>query len=173
MTDLNAISPWKNISAVCYFLGTQCHSDFQCHIPYLNQICSDTIDGPELESLFSNKNRIEFTTQRPHTIDVVQYLFRLIVDRIVQLMSPHAKNPHRIRGLLQHCAIGYTNPTTGSRHQFRSVDHLRELFQVTCRQICNRSLLNLAADAFVLMTNTVLVFLTIFMSSDSVLSYSL
>ena len=70
----------------------------------------DTIDGPNLESLFSDKTQIDFTTKHPRNVDAVQFLSRLIVDHIVQLMSLHTRNPHHIRGLLFNCAIGYTDP---------------------------------------------------------------
>ena len=52
-----------------------CLAAYKCIIPFLNEVVSDSIEGDKLDSLFSDNAWTDFTIDRPHNVDAVQYLF--------------------------------------------------------------------------------------------------
>ena len=130
---------WKQITAIDFSFDSTCLPKYKRLIPFLNEQASDLIDGDDLDSLFSDDTWTDFTTERPHNVDAVQYLFSLILDRIVDTIYRYNNNcllntkPHRIPGLLLQCTLSYVNPVTGFRRPLCSVNDLRELFEATCK----------------------------------------
>mmetsp|Transcript_22302 Transcript_22302/g.49796 ORF Transcript_22302/g.49796 Transcript_22302/m.49796 type:complete len:150 (-) Transcript_22302:260-709(-) len=139
MTTSTTATLWKQIEAIEFSFDSTCHPTYKRLIPFLNEGLRDAIEGNELDLLFSDDTWTDFTTVRPHNVDAVQYLFSLIVDRIVDTVCRYDTTtrcntkPHRIRGLLLQCTLSYKNPDTGSRNPLCSVDDLRELFKATCK----------------------------------------
>ena len=139
MTTSTTATSWKQIEAIEFSFDRTCHPTYKRLIPFLNEGLRDAIEGDELDSLFSDDTWTDFTAVRPHNVDAVQYLFSLIVDRIVNTVCRYDDTtrrntkPHRIRGLLLQCTLSYKNPDTGSRNPLCSVDDLRDLFKATCK----------------------------------------